>query len=175
MASGVTAFLGGMQIASGERDEVAFSIKAQLSEHDGAVLIFDDLSGRTVDLDYKKTDPRSAGRPKLGVHAREVTLLPRHWEWLSEQAGGTSAALRRLVEEARGKGQTIRERRDAVYRFMQAACGDLPGYEEALRALYSARDEDLYAIVDQWPEDFGRYIRKLLASGADQVGASPCE
>jgi uncharacterized protein len=175
MASGVTAFLGGRQIASGKRDDVALSIKAQFSEHDGAVLIFDDLSGRSVDLDYRKADPRSAGRPKLGVHAREVTLLPRHWEWLSDQSGGASAALRRLVEEARGKGRTLRERRDAVYRFMQAAGGDLPGYEEALRALYSARNEDLDAIIDQWPADFGRYIHKLLASGADQGGASPCE
>ncbi len=175
MASGVTAFFGEKQIASGERDEVALSIKAALSEHDGVVLVFDDLSGRVVDLDYRTTQPRSAGRPKLGVHAREVTLLPRHWEWLSDQSGGASAALRRLVEEARGRGRTLRERRDAVYRFMQATCGDLPGYEEALRALYSARDADLDAIVEQWPEDFGRYIRKLLASDADKVGAIPCE
>lgn len=175
MASSITAFFDGRQIASGERDEVALSIKAALSEHDGVVLVFDDLSGRVVDLDYRKTEPRSAGRPKLGVYAREVTLLPRHWEWLSDQSGGASAALRRLVDEARDKGRTERECRDAVYRFMQAACGDLPGYEEALRALYAARDEDLDAIVDQWPEDFGRYIHKLLAADGDKVGANPCE
>jgi uncharacterized protein len=175
MASSVTAFFGGKQIASGERDEVALSINAQLSNHDGEVLIFDDLSGRVIDLDYRKTQPRSAGRPKLGVHAREVTLLPRHWEWLSDQSGGASAALRRLIEDARGKGRTQRECRDTVYRFMQSACGDLSGYEEALRALYSARDEDLEALINQWPEDFGRYIRKLLACDADQVGVSPCE
>ncbi len=175
MISGITAFLRGKQIASGERDAVALRIKAQLSDHDGTVLIFDDLSGRAVDLDYRKTDQRSAGRPKLGVQAREVTLLPRHWEWLSDQPGGASAALRRLVDEARSKGRTQRECRDAAYRFMQAACGDLPDYEEALRALYAARDEDLDAIINQWPEDFGRYIRKLLAADADQAGADPCE
>lgn len=163
MASSFTAFLAGKQIASGERDEVARSINEQLLEQDGAVLVFEDGSGRVTDLDYRDTAPRSAGRPKLGVQAREVTLLPRHWEWLSEQPGGASAVLRRLVEDARRKGRTERECRDAVYRFMQAACGDMPGYEEALRALYSARDDDFLAAVDQWPEDLGRYIRKLLS------------
>lgn len=165
MASSFTAFLAGRQIASGERDEVARSINEQLFEHDGAVLVFEDRSGRITDLDYRETSPRTAGRPKLGVQAREVTLLPRHWEWLSEQPGGASAILRRLVEEARLKGRTEGERRDAVYRFMQAACGDMSGYEEALRALYSARDDDFLTAVDRWPEDIARYIRKLLTSG----------
>jgi len=164
MTSNVTAFMAGNWVASGGRDEVAQSIQTQLADHDGTVLVFDDLSGRIVDLDYRGTAPRSAGRPKLGVQAREVTLLPRHWEWLSQQPGGASAALRRLVEEARGKGRSGRECRDAAYRFMHAACGDLPGYEDALRALYAGRDEDLRSLVDQWPEDLGRYIRKLLAS-----------
>jgi hypothetical protein len=163
MTSNVTAFMAGNWVASGSPDEVAQSIQAQLSDHDGTVLVFDDLSGRIVDLDYRGTAPRGAGRPKLGVQAREVTLLPRHWEWLSQQPGGASAALRRLVEEARGKGRTERECRDAAYRFMHAACGDLPGYEEALRALYAARDADLKALTDRWPEDLGRYIGKLLA------------
>ncbi len=175
MASSFTAFLAGRQIASGEREEVARSINEQLFEQDGAVLVFEDGSGRITDLDYRDTAPRSAGRPKLGVQAREITLLPRHWEWLSEQPGGASAALRRLVEDARRKGRTERECRDAVYRFMQAACGDMPGYEEALRALYSARYDDFLATVDQWPEDLGRYIRKLLTSGEDTKGAASCE
>jgi uncharacterized protein len=166
MASSFTAFLAGKQIASGERDAVARSINEQLNDQDGAVLVFEDRSGRITDLDYRDTAPRGAGRPKLGVQAREVTLLPRHWEWLSEQPGGASSALRRLVEDARRKGRTERESRDAVYRFMQAACGDMPGYEEALRALYAARDDAFLTFVDQWPEDIGRYIRKLLTAGA---------
>jgi uncharacterized protein len=174
MASSFTAFLAGRQIASGERDEVTRSINEQLSEHDGAVLVFEDRTGRISDLENREAAPRSAGRPKLGVQAREVTLLPRHWEWLSEQPGGASAVLRRLVEEARRKGRTERECQDAAYRFMQAACGDMPGYEEALRALYSARDDDFLAFVDQWPEDVGRYIRKLLASREDEKGAVSC-
>ena len=174
MASSFTVFLAGKQIASGERDEVARSITEQLNEQDGAVLVFEDRSGRITDLDYRDTAPRGAGRPKLGVQAREVTLLPRHWEWLSEQPGGASSALRRLVEDARRKGRTERECRDAVYRFMQAACGDMPGYEEALRALYAARDEDFLTLVGEWPEDIGRYIRKLLTSGENMRGAASC-
>lgn len=175
MASSFTAFLAGRQIASGERDEVARSINGQLFEQDGAVLVFEDGSGRITDLDYRDTAPRSAGRPKLGVQAREVTLLPRHWEWLSEQPGGASAVLRRLVEDARRKGRTERECRDAAYRFMQAACGDMPGYEEALRSLYAAHDDDFFATVDQWPEDLGGYIRKLLTFGEDTKSAASCE
>lgn len=174
MTSSFTAFFAGKQIASGEREAVARSINDQLSEHDGAILVFEDRSGRVTDLDYRETAPRSAGRPRLGVQAREVTLLPRHWEWLSEQPGGASAVLRRLVEKARRKSRTERECRDAVYRFMQAACGDMPGYEEALRALYSARDGDFLTLVDRWPEDVAIYIRKLLTSSEDINGAAPC-
>ncbi|OQW75349.1 MAG: hypothetical protein BVN32_10895 [Proteobacteria bacterium ST_bin14] len=89
---------------------------------------------------------------------------------LSEQPGGASAALRRLVEEARAKGPTERERRDAAYRFMQAACGDMPAYQDALRALYSGRDDDFHALVDQWPDNAARYIRNLLVPETDRAG-----
>ena len=173
MTSTVTAFLAGKQIASGDPKEVAKTIKNQLADHDGAILVFDDRSGRIVDLDYRDVVPRGPGRPKLGVQAREVTLLPRHWDWLSEQPGGASAALRRLVEGARGKDRTERERVDATYRFMQASCGDLPNYEEALRALYSAQKDHLYALIDHWPDDITRYIRQLLTPEAapDIAGA----
>jgi hypothetical protein len=167
MTESVTAFIAGQQIASGERDEVAKKIEGHLSGHDGSVLVFEDETGRITDLDYRNLAPRGAGRPKLGVQSREVTLLPRHWEWLAQQPGGASAVLRRLVEDARGKGRTERERRDAAYRFMQAACGDLSGYEEALRALYAAKDDDFLQLTDQWPADLARYIRKLLASEAE--------
>lgn len=161
-----TAFHEGQQIASGDRNDVERSIRDRLRQYDGTVLVFDDRNGRVTDLDYREVAPQGAGRPKLGVKAREVTLLPRHWEWLSGQPGGASAALRRLVEDARSKGQTDRERVDSAYRFMQAACGDLPDYEEALRALYSARQDDFFALVDQWPDDIARYIRKLLNCAA---------
>lgn len=165
--SNVTAFKHGMQIASGERDEVARFLSQALSEQDGSILVFEDSSGRITDLDYRNVAPRGAGRPKLGVQAREVTLLPRHWEWLSEQSGGASAALRRLIDQARGNGRTQRESRDAAYRFMQATCGDMPQYEEALRALYSARGDDFQRLISQWPADIVRYVTKLLG---DQLG-----
>lgn len=175
MVSTVTAFAEGKQIASGERDEVSRILYERLSAQDGAVLVFEDRSGRVTDLDYRSIAPRGAGRPKLGVQAREITLLPRHWDWLSEQTSGASATIRRLVDEARGKERTERERLDAAYRFMQAACGDMPGYEEALRALYGSRFDDLETFVDGWPSDIARYIRKLLAPAADQIGDISCE
>ncbi len=174
MGSSVTAFLCGKQIAFGDRDAVTRILKDRLSEQDGTVLVFDDLSGAIIDLDYRNIAPRSAGRPKLGVQAREVTLLPRHWEWLSRQSGGASSALRRLVDNARAEGLTQRERRDKAYRFMQAACGDMLGYEDALRALYSAQEEIFYALVDRWPDDFGGYIRKLLSTDMNQKGEVSC-
>lgn len=170
MASSVTAFAAGMIIAHGERSEVTRHLQQQLSDRDGEILVFEDETGRITDLDYRNTGQSGVGRPKLGVQAREVTLLPRHWDWLSSQPGGASATLRRLVETARNDGKSVRERRDAAYRFMQAACGDFAGYEEALRALYSGRGSDLYLIVDQWPPDVGQYIRRLMGADMDKTG-----
>ena len=170
MASSVTAFAAGKKIAAGEPGEVAGTIAKLLTEHDGTILVFEDETERVSDLDYRATKASSAGRPKLGVQAREVTLLPRHWEWLSSRPGGASAELRRLVEAARKAGKSDRERQDAAYRFMQAACGDLPGYEEALRALYAQRQRDFRAIVDHWPPDYARYIASLLGTEPAQTG-----
>jgi uncharacterized protein len=170
MASRVTAFAAGKIISHGDRDEVTRNLIQRLSEGDGEILVFEDETGRITDLDYRGTGQPSAGRPKLGVTAREVTLLPRHWEWLSGQPGGASAALRRLVEAARNEGKSARERQDAAYCFMQAACGDFAGYEEALRALYSGREDDLNVIIDQWPIDVGHYVRRLLGAGIQRTG-----
>lgn len=164
--SNVTAFLHGKQIASGPRDDVARALGQALSEQDGAILVFEDATGRITDLDYRNIVPRAAGRPKLGVQAREVTLLPRHWEWLANQSGGASATLRRLIDQERGNGRTRRESRDAAYRFMQAACGDMPHYEEALRALYSERPDEFQGLIRPWPADIVRYVNMLLG---DQV------
>ncbi len=76
-------------------------------------------------------EPRGRGRPKLGVVAREVTLLPRHWDWLNAQPGGASVALRKLVEQARranGDADRARAAREAAYHFMSAMAGDLPAF-----------------------------------------------
>lgn len=158
----VTAFQHGRQIASGPRDEVARDLAEVLEAQDGTILVFDDCTGRVTDLDYRNVAPRAAGRPKLGVQAREVTLLPKHWDWLANQSGGASATLRRLIDQERANGRTDRECRDAAYRFMQAACGDMPNYEEALRALYSARPDEFQTLTSAWPEDMVRFMNRLL-------------
>src|SRR5687767_9951516 len=113
-----TAFDAHHRLAAGPIEDVAQA----LADYAGLapILIFDDATGRQVELDLRQgathavaeyrgriaapeaPSPRAGrGRPKLGVVAREVTLLPRHWDWLATQPGGASAALRRLVEDAR--------------------------------------------------------------------------
>jgi hypothetical protein len=169
-----TAFLAHERVASGTRDEVQRQILSDFAEHKDAILVFDDDTGRVTDLDYRgamtANAPQPVGRPKLGVQAREVTLLPRHWDWLSQQAGGASAALRRLVDAARSQGRTVRERQDAAYRFMQGLCGDMEGYEEALRALYRSDSTLFTSAIAQWPTDVRVYINSLLNAGADHLG-----
>jgi hypothetical protein len=111
-------------------------------------------------------EQRGRGRPKLGVIAREVTLLPRHWEWLATQTGGASVTLRRLVEEARrgdiaGGRQQRRNAQETAYRFMAAIGGDLPGFEEACRALFADDRPQFQQHIAQWPADIGRYAARL--------------
>ncbi|WP_154585104.1 DUF2239 family protein, partial [Bordetella pertussis] len=113
--------------------------------------------------------PRGRGRPRLGVVAREVTLLPRHWDWLAGQPGGASVALRKLVEQARREhagADALRRGRDAAYTFMSAAAGNLPGFEEAVRALYAGDAERLAAHMAGWPADVRAYALRL-AGAAD--------
>ena len=165
----VTAFLGDRIVARGERGAVTRELERLHPGDLAAIRVFEDGSGRVVDLDYRNSaasappPPRPRGRPSLGVAAREVTLLPRHWEWLSRQPGGASAAIRRLVEEARRKGSGPREKRDSAYRFMSDMCGDRPGYEEALRALYRGEEERFRALIAEWPEAIRDYVEELLA------------
>lgn len=112
--------------------------------------------------------PRGRGRPKLGVVAREVTLLPRHWDWLAAQPGGASVVLRKLVETARHASEAkdrVRTSREAVHRFMTALAGNLPGYEEALRALYAGERARFEAWSVDWPVGVRDYVREL-AQGA---------
>lgn len=162
----VTAFLDDEIVASGAAAEVMREIAEHYAPSDrAAVRAYDDESGRVVDLDYRGSTaqaPRGRGRPKLGVSAREVTLLPRHWEWLSRQRGGASGALRRLVEEASRTAPGPEERRDAAYRFMSDRCGDRPGYEEALRALYRGDRARFDALTASWPEAIRTYLARLL-------------
>ena len=146
-------------------------------------LIFDDATGSQVDLDTRGTleeistrypdeasEPRSRGRPRLGVIGREVTLLPRHWDWLSSQPGGASVALRKLVDEARrtrGDRDRIRTAQEATYRFISAIAGNLPGFEEATRALFAYDRRRLGDLIAGWPEDVRDYAIKLAFADQD--------
>ncbi|MCP5412855.1 MAG: DUF2239 family protein [Alphaproteobacteria bacterium] len=132
---------------------------------DGGALIFDTETGRVVDIDPRfppGQDTPRPGRPKLGVVPREVTLLPRHWDWLASQPGGASVALRKLVEEAsRNPKARMRARRDAIYRLATALVGDAPAYEEAMRALYVGAREDFAAHIEPWPADVRAVLEEM--------------
>lgn len=172
-----TLFAGEQRLASGAPAEVAVAAHAAAQgDYEGPVLAFEDATGRVVDLDLRGSPAevaaryapqavrRPRGRPKLGVVAREVTLLPRHWEWLAAQPGGASVALRKLVDAARraDDGATDRKvRQEAAYRFMASMAGDLPGYEEALRALFAGDRTVFDAQVAAWPGDLATHARKL--------------
>lgn len=154
-----TAFIGEARLSSGRAADVAAAIRALGPAPAEAVLVFDDETGRQIDLDLREAagdapamPPRGRGRPSLGVVAREVTLLPRHWDWLSRQPEGASAALRKLVDAARAaEGGDARARMTAAYQFMQAMCGNRAGYEEALRALFAGDDARFRHHVASWP------------------------
>ena len=167
-SAAVTAFLDDRIIARGSRHCVARRLEETYPADLSVIRVFDDSSGRVVDLDYWDAAAQALaavpvrGRPKLGVVAREVSLLPRQWAWLSRQLGGASAALRRLVDAARKSAPVPAERRDAAYRFMSDHCGDRSGYEEALRALYRGDGESLQALIAAWPADVRAYIAQLL-------------
>ena len=98
--------------------------------------------------------------------AREVTLLPRHWDWLAKQPGGASVALRKLVEAARRESEgpdRARAAREAAYRFASAIGGDLPGFEEAMRALFAGNDVAFEARIEAWPSDIAAQLRTYAA------------
>ncbi len=164
----VTAFLGDTIVARGEREAVTRELERLYPADLGAIRVFEDGSGRVVDLDYwdaaaSSPAPRPRGRPSLGVAAREVTLLPRHWDWLSRQPGGASAGIRRLVEEASRTAPGPAQKRDSAYRFMSDMCGDRPGYEEALRALYRGEEARFGELIADWPKQVRAYVKELLA------------
>ncbi len=168
------AFQNGRLVAEGSRADVALAVKRLGPEANG-VLVLDGHTGASVELDLRgdeaailarliEAEPprRGPGRPKLGVVAREVTLLPRHWEWLASQPGGASVALRRLVEEARRDDRDARRQaRDNLYRFMSAVAGNQPGYEEACRALFAGDAARFGEQIAGWPQDLAHHARRL--------------
>ncbi|MFO1500544.1 MAG: DUF2239 family protein [Verrucomicrobiota bacterium] len=183
-----TAFAGPKCLATGPLTDVARSVKHAVdSGSTEEILIFDDETSCLIEVDLRGSEAdvlhrlsgakrdrgdvsvpekRGPGRPKLGVVGREVTLLPRHWEWLDGQPGGASVALRRLVETARKSNREQDRRRraqEAVYRFMSTMAGDMPGFEEALRAFYAGDEQRLNATVDSWPSGIREHLHKLVS------------
>lgn len=182
MTTTYTAFAGHRRLCHGPlADVTAAVLAAQATPHSGAVLMFNDATGQQTDADARPAPsltaspapapedsaPKGRGRPKLGVIGREVTLLPRHWDWLATQPGGASVALRRLIDDARRAEATTapsaRQRQDAAYRFLQAIAGDLPGYEEALRTLFAGDLSGFSACMADWPHDLRTYAERLSA------------
>ncbi|MDE1181520.1 DUF2239 family protein [Paraburkholderia sp.] len=195
-SSSITAFSGARRIATGSRTDVALAVKRTIEQNPAAVvLVFDDETSQPVEFDLRGSNddvlrrlsaadthaehghepapepadesPRGRGRPKLGVVAREVTLLPRHWEWLNAQPGGASVALRKLVETARLSGDDkarVRRVQESVYRFITAMAGNLPGYEDVTRALFANDRPAFDALIATWPDDIRDHAGRLAQS-----------
>ncbi|MEO8201546.1 MAG: DUF2239 family protein [Gemmatimonadota bacterium] len=193
----VTAFDGPRCIATGNPGEVARTARLVLDRNPTAsILVFDTVSSETIEIDFRgsanevmaridqsqtsaieptplsnESRPRARGRPRLGVVAREVTLLPRHWEWLSHQPGGASIAIRKLVEEARrlhAPGDRLRQARESTYRFISVMAGDQPGFEEATRALFAGNHQRFNELIAAWPSDVAQHARRLAMACRDE-------
>jgi hypothetical protein len=178
------AFDGDRRIASGNLRDVARAAKELLERrNDASIVIFDGLTSDPIDIDFRGTvgdvlarlpdiptadavppAPRGPGRPKLGVVAREITLLPRHWDWLAQQSGGASVAIRKLVEQARRTGEDkdrVRLAQEAAYRFMSAMAGNAPHFEAAIRALFADDAAGFEKLIAEWPADVRDHIATL--------------
>ena len=174
MPAEFAVFLDDRLLARGDLESVT---QAARQQGQGSLLMFDSATGLETDVGLRDVPAagraeRDAlesrpvrGRPKLGVVAREVTLLPRHWDWLAVQPGGASAALR-LVDQARREradDDARRQAQEAAYRVATALAGDRPGYEEAIRALFANDMAAFTRLIDAWPPDISAYLRDLTA------------
>lgn len=157
-------------LCRGSLHEIVPLVHAQAVDPANQLIFIQEESGRTVDLDWRGTPkevlersqtqlgPKKAGpgRPKLGVQSREITLLPRHWAWLDAQRGSRSAVLRKLVEREMKGGGAVRV--DALYGALSTLAGDLPGFEEATRALFALDWEGFAEQCLPWPESLRNYF-----------------
>jgi uncharacterized protein len=193
--AGYIAFEEDRRIGSGDLREVARAARLVLGRHPNAsILIFNDQTSAVVEVDFRGSvddvlariphseppaadevtsvaAPRGPGRPKLGVVAREITLLPRHWDWLARQKGGASVVIRRLVDEARRNGDDgnrVRIAQEAAYRFMSVMAGNRPHYEEAIRALFANDTPRLATLIAEWPADVRDHVARLAKSAFPQ-------
>ncbi|MBS1957481.1 MAG: DUF2239 family protein [Cyanobacteria bacterium SZAS-4] len=140
------------------------TFKSRLAEHCTNATVHAGTTNNTETTYSTESGARGRGRPKLGVVAREVTLLPRHWEWLNQQPGGASVALRKLVEEAKRTNIYKDERRfaqNSTYKFMSAMAGNSTGFEEATRALFAANKHQFHEHMKSWPSDIKAHIQKI--------------
>jgi len=186
LSTSCTAFAGGHRLAFGNLADVALAVNARIDAVQATILIFDDATGAQIDIDLRgstaqiisrlaawpgpQPEARKRGRPKLGVIAREVTLLPRHWDWLAQQPGGASQALRRLVDQARkqDEGRTVlRLAHERAYRFMSALAGNYPAFERASRALFANDLVALNEAMKAWPRDVRDYVLHLARPSDD--------
>ena len=180
------AFAGVRRVAAGTLRNVLPILKQRFDKNDSdSVLVFEVETGRQVDFDLRGSleevleradppPPRGPGRPKLGVTSREVSLLPRQWDWLEQQPSGISAALRRLVETAI-KDQPGKERarriRAALSGFLSSMAGDRPNYEEACRALFAGDSDRFEKLVRRWPKDIRDFaVREARDADRAEVG-----
>lgn len=189
-----TAFEGTRIVASGDVLHVATKTKEVIdrTQNQHSILIFDDHSSELIEIDFRgslgdvlkrleerqhqRIDQveekeaavsRGPGRPRLGVVSREVTLMPRQWDWLNSQPGGASVALRKLVDEARkanASKDTWRQAQNATYKFMSAMAGDFEGFEEASRALFANKQSKFFELIALWPADVQSHIKKLSST-----------
>ena len=187
------AFAGDQCFASGDSAHVARAARRLAAKSgDKPILAFDAATGEQVELDLRGVDAapgkdfavaaegppaperRGPGRPRLGVIAREVTLLPRHWDWLASQPGGASVALRKLVHQATranvGKDRT-RAAQNAAYRFMSAMAGNRAGFEHAARALFAGDAPTFNRLVAVWPRDVRDQTRRLAVAAFERQAA----
>lgn len=187
--SDYSVFIDYQLVTTGDLLTVAQTVQTHLADPTARMpLIFQDSTGQQIDIDssgsradleqrYRQAEagatepqisntPKLRGRPRLGVVGREVTLLPRHWQWLDQQGGGASAMLRRLVDQARKIGSSDERIRQSQYcsnQFMAAIAGDLPGFEEATRALYAGDKQRFMDQIENWPKDVRNYTLTLAA------------
>jgi len=188
-----TSFMGNKRIASGDLISVALATKKFVSEGCGSVLIFADDTAEQTEIDFRGSDEelsnrlqqkaattgdlptaelvaKGPGRPRLGGVARGITLLPRHWEWLNQQPGGASVAIRRLVEDARklkAPCDRLRIARERTYKLMSCLAGNLEGFEESARALFANDLENFKIQIDKWPRDVREYVEQTAQEAFD--------
>jgi len=170
---------------------------------DASILVLDGATSGTIEIDFRGTiedvlarlpeagnahsrrEPAGGGfsaKPAVPAVrswawvAREITLLPRHWDWLARQRGGASVAIRQLVEEARRTGEDrdrVRQAQESAYRFMSVTAGNRPHYEDAIRALFSGETTRFEKLIAEWPKDVRDHAIRLAEKAFHREPQAP--